>query len=144
MLRFLKQDDYDVAALARRPVVALEGIALVFVGAIVKWFFDLAADKTKKADAAADKLSLEERRLGEKLAEIDKESSIAITALTTGLEHIGREIHGLRGDMRDHRVAVFERLDKNEKEIQEIRSTVTSSAEAIKAIQNSCDLKTKP
>lgn len=127
----------------RRPVVAFEGIALVFVGAIVKWFFDLAADKSKKADAAADKISLEERKLGDKLAEVDKQNAMAITALNTSLSHIVREIHGFRSDMKEHREAVFERLDKNDSEIAEIKRSVTSSAEAIKVIQNSCDFRGK-
>jgi hypothetical protein len=102
-------------------VGAFEGIALVVAGAFLKWVADMAADRTKKAEATDEKLAAGESKLKEKIAEIDKANSTAIATLTAGVEHIVKELAGIRSDMKDHRVAVFARIDRNEEEMKEIK-----------------------
>jgi hypothetical protein len=116
-------------------VGALEPIALLVAGAIVKWIFDLAAERTKKADEIDKNLALEDGKLRDKVAEIDKMNSTAIATLNSGINHVAGELAGIRGDMKDHRSVVFQRLDRNEREIGEVKRLVERTNGYVEAIQ---------
>jgi hypothetical protein len=118
-----------------RPVGAFEGIALVFAGAIVKWMFDMQADRIRKADEVDQGLVAEEKKLRDKVAELDKTNSTAIATLTSGIDHIVRELSGIRGDMKENREVVFNRLDRNEREIVEVKALVAQSSQQLRAIE---------
>jgi hypothetical protein len=107
-----------------QSVGAFEGIALVIAGAIVKWVFDMSADRARKSDEADKSLAVGERSLQEKVAELDKTSSMAIVTLTTGMEHIVTELSGIRSDMKEQRDVIFKRIDRNEDEIKQVKSLV--------------------
>lgn len=115
---------------------AFEGIALVFAGAIVKWFFDLAADRTKKADEIDKHLATEDSKLRDRVADLDKTNSTAIATLTSGIKHVVEELSGIRSDMKDHRLVVFERLDRNERDIGEVKTLVAETNVHVQAIQS--------
>ena len=123
---------------------ALEPIALLVAGAIVKWIFDLAADRTKKADEIDKNLASEDNKLRDKVAEIDKINSTAIATLNSGINHVAGELSGIRSDMRDHRSVVFQRLDRNEREIGEVKILVETTNVHIKAIQSKANEKQAP
>jgi hypothetical protein len=125
-------------------VGALEPIALLVAGAIVKWIFDLAADRTKKADEIDKNLASEDNKLRDKVAEIDKINSTAIATLNSGINHVAGELSGIRSDMRDHRSVVFQRLDRNEREIGEVKILVETTNVHIKAIQSKANEKQAP
>jgi hypothetical protein len=123
-------------------VGALEPIALLIAGAIVKWIFDLAADRTKKADEIDKNLTLEDTKLRDKVAEIDKINSTAIATLNSGINHVAGELSGIRSDMKDHRAVVFQRLERNEQEIGNVKTLVQKTNVYVEAIQ--CKLNEKP
>ena len=114
---------------------AFEGIGLVIAGAFLQWITKMLADRTRKAEETDKTLAAEDSKLRDKVAELDKTSSTAIAALTTGLQHIVEGIEGMRSDMREHRDVVFGRLDRNESEIKEVKDTVTKSNLQLQAIQ---------
>lgn len=116
-------------------MAALEGIALVLVGAIVKWFFDMNADRTRKSEETDKGLIAEERKLRDRLADLDKTNSLAIATLTAGIDHIVNELSGIRTDMKEHRLVVFGRLDRNEDEIKEVKGLVTQAGVHLQAIE---------
>jgi hypothetical protein len=123
-------------------VGALEPIALLVAGAIVKWVFDLAAERTKKADEIDKNLASEDNKLRDKVAEIDKMNSTAIATLNSGINHVAGELAGIRSDMRDHRAVVFQRLERNEQEIGNVKTLVQKTNAYVEAIQ--CKLNEKP
>lgn len=123
---------------------ALEPIALLVAGAIVKWIFDLAADRTKKADEIDKNLTLEDNKLRDKVAEIDKMNSTAIATLNSGISHVAGELAGIRGDMKDHRSVVFQRLDRNECEIGEVKRLVEKTSVHVEAIQSKLNERSAP
>lgn len=114
---------------------AFEGIALVIAGAVVKWFFDMSADRTRKSDDADKDLQVEEYKLREKVASLDKTNSTAIATLTAGIEHIVEGLAGIRSDMKEHREVVFKRLDRNDGEIKEIKDMVSKTGIQLHAIE---------
>lgn len=114
---------------------ALEPIALLVAGAIVKWIFDLAAERTKKADEIDKNLASEDNKLRDKVAEIDKMNSTAIATLNSGINHVAGELKGIRSDMKDHRSVVFERLDRNEREIREVKGLVEKTSVHVETIR---------
>ena len=99
----------------------------------------MLADRTRKAEETDKTLAAEDSKLRDKVAELDKTSSTAIAALTTGLQHIVEGIEGMRSDMREHRDVVFGRLARNESEIKEVKDTVTKSNLQLQAIQLKLD-----
>jgi hypothetical protein len=123
-------------------VGALEPIALLVAGAIVKWIFDLAAERTKKADEIDKSLASEGNKLRDKVAEIDKTNSTAIATLNSGINHVAGELSGIRSDMKDHRAVVFQRLERNEQEIGNVKTLVQKTNVHVQAIQ--CKLNEKP
>ena len=123
---------------------ALEPIALLVAGAIVKWIFDLAAERTKKADEIDKNLASEDNKLRDKVAEIDKINSTAIATLNSGINHVAGELSGIRSDMKDHRLVVFQRLDRNESEIGEVRTLVEKASVRVEAIQSRLGEKQAP
>lgn len=123
---------------------AFEGIALVFAGAIVKWFFDISADRTKKVDEADKHLATEDSKLRDKVADLDKTNATAIATLTSGIKHVVEELSGIRGDMKDHRLVVFERLDRNERDIGEVKTLVAETNAHVQAIQSKLNQGVKP
>lgn len=114
---------------------AFEGIALVVAGAVLKWVAEMVSDRTKKAEATDKELAAGESKLKEKIAEIDKANSTAIATLTAGVEHIVRELAGIRSDMKDHRIAVFTRIDRNEEEMKEIKSLAEKTVTRLEVIE---------
>ena len=118
-----------------RTVGAFEGIALVFAGAIVKWVFDMSADRSRKVDETDKSLAAEEYKLRDKVAELDKTNSMAIATLTAGIQHIVDGLAGIRSDMKEHREVVFKRLDSNDGEIKEVKDMVSQSNLQLQAIQ---------
>ena len=120
---------------------AFEGIGLVFAGAIVKWAFDMMADRTKKAEEVDRHLAAEEGRLKDKVAELDKTNSTAIATLTSGIKHIVEELAGIRSDMKENRNIVFERLDHNKDEIGEVKNLVTATSARVQAIESKLNEK---
>ena len=115
---------------------AFEGIALVLVGAVVKWTFDMVADRSRKIDEADKRFASEESALREKVHDLDKTNSTAIALLTSGISHIADELSGIRSDMKDHRMVVFERLDRNERNIGEVKVLVTATHDHVQAIES--------
>ena len=114
---------------------ALEPVALLVAGAIVKWIFDLAADRAKKADEIDKNLTSEGGKLRDKIAEVDKTNSTAIATLNSGIDHVAKELAGIRGDMKDHRLVVFQRLDHNEREIGEVKILAEKTNAHVEAIR---------
>ena len=114
---------------------AFEGTALVVAGAFLKWVADMAADRTKKAEATDEKLAAGESKLKEKIAEIDKSNSTAIATLTAGVQHIVDELAGIRSDMAEHRSVVFTRIDRNEKEIKDVKDLVIDATADLRVIK---------
>lgn len=123
---------------------ALEPIALLVAGAIVKWIFDLAAERTKKADEIDKNLASEDTKLRDKIAEIDKINSTAIATLNSGIGHVAVELAGIRKDMKDNRSVVFQRLDRNEREIGEVKRLVERTGVHVEAIQSKLNEKQVP
>ena len=103
---------------------ALEPIGLIIVGYIVKWIFDMNADRARKIDESDKHLATEENKLKDKVAELDKTNATAIATLTAGISHIVDELSGIRGDMKENRQIVFNRLDRNDQEIKEVKNIV--------------------
>ncbi len=114
---------------------AFEGIALVVAGAFLKWVSEMASDRARKSDEIDKGLAAEESKIKEKIAELDKANSTAIATLTAGVEHIVRELAGIRSDMKDHRIAVFTRIDRNEEEMKEIKSLAEKTVTRLEAIE---------
>jgi hypothetical protein len=125
-------------------VGAFEGIALVVAGAILKWVADMAAERTKKADEIDKHLATEDSKLRDKVANLDKTNSTAIATLTSGIKHVVEELSGIRSDMKDHRVVVFERLDRNERDIGEVKTLVAETNVHVQAIQSKLNQGVKP
>ena len=123
---------------------AFEGIALVVAGAILKWVADMAAERTKKADEIDKHLANEDSKLRDKVANLDKTNSTAIATLTSGIKHVVEELSGIRSDMKDHRVVVFERLDRNERDIGEVKTLVAETNVHVQAIQSKLNQGVKP
>lgn len=115
---------------------ALEPIALLIVGAFIKWGFDVVGDRQRKSDEADKALAAGESKLKEKVAALDKANSTAIATLTTGMEHIVQELAGIRGDMKEHRTVVFARIDRNENEIKEVKALVQEASAHLKVIES--------
>jgi hypothetical protein len=114
---------------------AFEGVALLFAGAILKWIADMTADRARKVDENDKGLAAEERKLRDRVAELDKTNSMAIATLTAGITHIVQELSGIRGDMKENREVVFNRLDRNEREIVEVKTLVSQSTIQLQAIE---------
>jgi uncharacterized protein (UPF0335 family) len=125
-------------------VGALEPIALLVAGAIVKWIFDMAADRAKKADEIDKNLTSEDGKLRDKIAEIDKMNSTAIATLNSGISHVAGELAGIRSDMKDHRSVVFQRLERNEREIGEVKTLVEKTNVYVEAIQSKLSERPAP
>ena len=123
---------------------ALEPIALLVAGAIVKWIFDLAAERTKKADEIDKNLASEDNKLRDKVAEIDKMNSTAIATLNSGIAHVVGELSGIRSDMKDHRSVVFQRLERNERDISEVKRLAERANVHVEAIQSKVSEKKAP
>lgn len=114
---------------------AFEGVALLFAGAILKWIADMTADRARKVDENDKSLAAEEHKLRDRVAELDKTNSMAIATLTAGITHIVQELSGIRGDMKENREVVFNRLDRNEREIVEVKTLVSQSTIQLQAIE---------
>ena len=123
---------------------AVEPIALLVAGAIVKWIFDLAAERTKKADEIDKNLASEDNKLRDKVAEIDKMNSTAIATLNSGIAHVVGELSGIRSDMKEHRAVVFQRLERNESEIGKVKILVEKTSVHVEAIQSKLNERPAP
>lgn len=115
---------------------ALEPIALLIVGAFIKWGFDVAGDRQRKSDETDKALAAGESKLKERVAEIDKANSTAIATLTAGVQHIVEELAGIRSDMAEHRTVVFARIDRNENEIKEVKELVQDVTADLRVIKD--------
>lgn len=111
----------------------------MFAGAIVKWMFDMQADRARKVDEADKSLIAEDHKLRDKVAELDKVNSTALATLTTGMEHIVQELAGIRGDMKEHRSVVFARIDRNETEIKDVKVLALSADKHLRTIEARLD-----
>jgi hypothetical protein len=116
-------------------VGALEPVALLVAGAILKWIADMVADREKKSDEMDKHLASEDVKLRDKVADLDKTNSTAIATLTSGIEHVVGELAGMRSDMKEHRTVVFQRLDRNERDIGEVKALVMETNATVNAIK---------
>ena len=114
---------------------ALEPVALLVAGAILKWIADMVADREKKSDEMDKHLASEDVKLRDKVADLDKTNSTAIATLTSGIEHVVGELAGMRSDMKEHRTVVFQRLDRNERDIGEVKALVMETNATVNAIK---------
>ena len=122
----------------------LEPIALLIAGAILQWITGMVVDRAKKADEIDKNLASEDNKLRDKVAEIDKMNSTAIATLNSGINHVAGELSGIRSDMKDHRSVVFQRLDRNEREIGEVKTLVEKTNVHVEAIQSRLSEKQAP
>jgi len=99
----------------------------------------MSADRYRKAEEADKGLAKQEENLREKIANLDKTNATAIATLTAGIEHIVDGLSGIRSDMKEHREAVFRRLDRNESEIRQVKATATQSTLQLQNIQAKLD-----
>lgn len=117
-------------------MAAFEGVALLVAGAFLKWVAEMVSDRAKKSEAIDKELAAGESRLKEKVAEIDKANATAIATLTAGVQHIVEELAGIRSDMAEHRMVVFTRIDRNEKEINEVKDLVQEARGDLRVIKD--------
>ena len=123
---------------------ALEPVALLVAGAILKWIADMVADREKKSDEMDKHLASEDVKLRDKVADLDKTNSTAIATLTSGIEHVVGELAGMRSDMKEHRTVVFQRLDRNERDIGEVKTLVVQTNATVNAIKLSLNQESTP
>ena len=123
---------------------ALEPIGLLIAGAILKWIADMVADREKKSDEIDKHLASEDVKLRDKVADLDKTNSTAIATLTSGIEHVVGELAGMRSDMKEHRAVVFQRLDRNERDIGEVKALVIETNATLNAIKLNLNHESTP
>ena len=69
---------------------------------------------------------------------------MAIATLTSGIDHIVKELSGIRGDMKENREVVFSRLDRNEREIVEVKGLVAQSSIQLQVIEQRLTERQQP